>query len=156
MRWPQGMAPENAVVHARNEIVIPVEPARVWRWLCRASRWPEWYSNCAWVRFRNGAGPDIALNTAFDFKTFGVRVRCLVTTFEPYRELGWDATAFGLKAYHGWEFSAVDGGCRVVTEETQNGPLTTMGRWYLRRALLREHQNWLESLGRMAASGEPD
>jgi hypothetical protein len=44
---------------------------------------------------------------------------------------------------------------RVITEETQVGPLTTVGRWYLRRGLLREHQNWLEGLSRMAQTGDP-
>lgn len=150
------MEPERAVVHVRNEILIPAESARVWRWLCRAARWPEWYSNCAWIRFRNEIGPDLKLNAAFVWKTFGVRVRSVVTVHEPYRELGWDAMAFGLKAYHGWLFEPVEDGCRVVTEETQSGPLTAMGRWYLRRALLREHQNWLEGLRRMALGGEPD
>lgn len=156
MRWPEGMEPERATVHARNEIFIAAEPVRVWRWLRRARRWPEWYSNCSWIRFRDGAGPDLHQGTAFVFKIFGVRVRCVVTTFEPFREIGWDATAFGLNGYHGWELSAVDNGSRVVTEETQTGPLTRAGRWYLRRALLREHQIWLESLGHMAMSGEPD
>lgn len=156
MHWPQGLEPEHATVHAYNQLVIPAEPPRVWRWLCRASRWPEWYSNCAWIRFRDNGGPDLALGTAFVFKTFGVRVRCAVTTFEPYREVGWKATAFGLQAYHGWTLEPMGDGCCVTTEETQIGPLTTMGRWYLRRALLREHQNWLESLGRMAMRGDPD
>jgi hypothetical protein len=149
------MTAENAVVSARNEILIPAAPSRVWIWLIRAARWPEWYSNCGWVRFRNGAGPNLEPGSAFVWKTFGVRVRSLVKVFEPHQELGWDAASFGLKAYHGWELEPVEDGCRVVTEERQIGPLTRMGRWYLQRALLREHQNWLESLSRMSITGEP-
>ena len=155
MQWPEGMEPERATIHARNQIVIPVEPARVWRWLCRAADWPRWYSNCAWVRFRQNDGPDLRLNTAFVWKTFGVRVRSVVTTFEPYRELGWTAAAFGLKAYHGWLLTAAGDGCEVVTEETQVGPLTVAGRWFMRRALKREHQNWLERLREMSLRGDP-
>jgi hypothetical protein len=155
MQWPTGMEPGNSSVYARNEIVIPVQPERVWRWLCRAARWPEWYDNCAWLRFRNSAGPDLESGTAFVWKTFGVRVRSMVLTFEPTNELGWDATAFGLRAYHGWVIEPLESGSRVITEETQQGPLSTFGRWYLRRALLREHQNWLESLSRVARSGDP-
>jgi hypothetical protein len=155
MRWPEEMSSERAVVSVQNEIIIPAAPGRVWRWLCRATRWPEWYSNCTWIKLRNETGPDLKLNTAFMWKTFGVRVRSIVKVFEPERELGWDATAFGLRAYHGWELEPVGDGCRVVTAERQVGPLTTMGRWYLRRALLREHQNWLESLRRVSTGGEP-
>jgi hypothetical protein len=149
------MSSDRAVVSVRNEILIPAAPSRVWQWLCRATRWPEWYSNCSWIRIREDAGPDLKLNTPFVWKTFGVRVRSVVKVFEPYSELGWDATAFGLRAFHGWEITPTDDGCRVVTEERQVGALTTMGRWYLRRALLREHQNWLESLRRMSIGGDP-
>jgi len=155
MRWPEEMSSERAVVSVQNEIIIPAAPGRVWRWLCRATRWPEWYSNCTWIKLRNETGSDLKLNTAFMWKTFGVRVRSIVKVFEPERELGWDATAFGLRAYHGWELEPAGDGCRVVTAERQVGPLTTMGRWYLRRALMREHQNWLESLRQVSIGGEP-
>ncbi len=64
---------------------------------------------------------------------------------------------FGLRAFQkGWEITPTDDGwAGVITEERQVGALTTMGRWYLRRALLREHQNWLESLRRMSIGGDP-
>jgi len=156
MQWPNGMEPEQSNVHARNEIEIPAPPERIWRWLCRAERWPEWYGNCGWIRFRNNEGPDLQRGTSFVWKTFGVRVRSKVLVYEPALELGWDATAFGLRAYHGWRFeSASPGHTRVITEETQVGRLTGVGRWYLRRALLREHQDWLEGLSRMAQTGDP-
>jgi len=76
--------------------------------------------------------------------------------YERSVELGWDATALGLRAYHGWIFEPVDANhTRVITEETQAGPLPMVGRWFLRRGLLREHQNWLEGLSRMAQTGDP-
>ena len=139
MQWPNGMEPEQSNVHARNEIEIPAPSERIWRWLCRAERWPEWYGNCGWIRFRNNEGPDLQRGTSFVWKTFGVRVRSKVLVYEPALELGWDATAFGLRAYHGWRFeSASAGHTRVVTEETQVGRLTGVGSWYLRRGLMEE------------------
>ncbi len=156
MRWPTGMEPEHSTVYARNELVIPAAPDRIWRWLCRAERWPEWYSNCGWIRFGDDDGPDLGPGSQFVWKTFGVRVRSKVIIYDRSMELGWDATAFGLRAYHGWLFEVVDSGhTRIITEETQVGPLTRVGRWYLRRGLLREHQNWLEGLSRMAQTGDP-
>jgi hypothetical protein len=155
MRWPKGMEPEHAAVHTRTEIRIPAEPARVWAWLCLAERWPEWYGNCSWLRFRSGDGPNLKLDTAFTWKTSGVRVRSTVIVFEPHREIGWNGTAFGLKSYHGWTINAAEGGCHVVTEETQHGQLTAMGRWYLRREIASGHQNWLGSLREVALTGNP-
>ena len=149
MRWPSGMEPKHSLVHARNEIISAASPERVWDWLCRASTWPQWYSNCAWINFPDG--PDLKQNTHFVWKTFGAIVRSTVMVFDPMREIGWDAHAFGLRAFHGWLIKPLDhGGCHIITEETQNGPLVWIGRWYLRRALLREHQNWLESLSNVA------
>ena len=46
-------------------------------------------------------------------------------------------------------------GCRVITEETQRGFLPSLGRLYIRGALHRNHQAWLEGLARMAATGVP-
>ena len=44
-----------------------------------------------------------------------------------------------------------EGGTRVVTEETQHGWVPFLGRWYLRRGLLKWHQRWLEGLAERAA-----
>jgi hypothetical protein len=151
------MEPEHALVHARNAIVTAASSEHVWRWLCRASVWPQWYSNCAWLNFPDGDGPDLKQNTHFVWKTFGVTVRSAVLVFDPMREIGWDAYATGLHAFHGWLIEPLDhGGCRIVTEETQSGPLVWIGRWYLHRALLREHQNWLKSLSNVATKGPPN
>ena len=157
MRWPAGLEPKDATVHARNEIVTNASPENVWQWLCRAGAWPQWYHNCAWLNFTDDDGPDLKLHTRFVWKTFGAKVRSQVLVFDPNREIGWDAFALGLHAYHGWIIEPlIERGCRIITEETQKGPLVTIGKWYLRRALLREHQNWLESLSRRASSGPLD
>ncbi len=156
MRWPIGMEPEHSTVYARNDLVIPAEPHRIWRWLCRAERWPEWYTNCRWITFPDYDGPDLDPGTRFVWKTFGVSVHSQILVHDQSTELGWDATAIGLRAYHGWLFQVVDAGhTRVITEETHAGPLPAIGGWYLRRRLLRKHQEWLEGLSRMAQTGDP-
>ncbi len=156
MHWPFGTEPEHSIVHARNEIVIPAAPERIWRWLCRAERWPEWYSNCRWIRFPEFDGPDLDPGTEFVWKTFGVQVRSQVLTYNRPLELGWDATAIGLRAYHGWLFEVIDRDhTRIITEETQSGPVPRIIGWYLRRRLLKKHQEWLDGLSRMARTGDP-
>ncbi len=157
MKWPSGFEPENSSVYARNEIAIAAPPERVWRWLIRAARWPEWYSNSANVKFLSGAAPDLAPGTEFQWKTFGANVRSKVIVFEPPHELGWDARGV-LSAYHGWliEPASAGAGCRVITEECQNGIVPKLAWWYLRPMLLRGHQNWVESLRRAAEGGEPN
>ena len=79
MKWPSGMEPEDVAVYARNEIEIAAAPQRVWRWLIGAERWPKWYGNCASFRFIDGPegqrAPDLAPGRAFEWRTFGARVR---------------------------------------------------------------------------------
>lgn len=162
MKWPSGMEPGRVPVHARNEIQIAAPPERVWRWLIGAARWPQWYDNCAGLRFTDGglpdesSSPDLAPDRNFEWRTFGARVRSKIVVFEPYRELGWNARARGLYAYHGWTLEPHGAGCRVVTEETQRGWMPSIARWYLRPMLERGHQGWLEDLRRVAERGEPE
>ncbi len=162
MKWPSGMEPGSVPVHAYNEIEIAASPERVWRWLIRAARWPQWYGNCAELRFVGDGGPGASLSPdlrpgrSFEWRTFGARVRSRVVIFEPHRELGWDARSIGLYAYHGWTLEPRGAGCRVVTEETQRGWVPALGRWYLRRMLVRGHQGWLDDLRRVAERGEAE
>lgn len=156
MKWPNGMEPGSVAVYARNEIEIAAAPERVWRWLIGGERWPQWYGNCSSFRYTDKqGGPDLAVGRSFEWRTFGTRVSSVVRTFEPCYELGWDARARGLYAYHGWILEPGGVGCRVITEETQRGWLPMLARWYLRRMLVRGHQGWLEDLRRMAESGDP-
>ncbi|MGZ6212501.1 MAG: SRPBCC family protein [Candidatus Binataceae bacterium] len=103
MKWPNGMEPGSVAVYARNEIEIAAAPERVWRWLIGGERWPQWYGNCSSFRYTDKkGGPDLAVGRSFEWRTFGTRVSSVVRTFEPCYELGWDARARGLYAYHGW------------------------------------------------------
>lgn len=150
MRWPTGMAPHEAPVYARNEIVIPQAPAAVWRRLQHAAAWPSWYRNCMWLRFAPGDGPDLALGARFTWRTFGVVVRSTVVVYRPYESLEWEAIAPGLIAYHGWHLSAEPGGTRVVTEETQRGLLPLVVPGALRLMLMAGHELWVRGLRHMS------
>jgi hypothetical protein len=155
MKWPAGFEPDKSPVFAHNEIAIGAPPERVWRWLIRAANWPAWYSNSANVTFLAGNPPDLAAQTEFRWKTFGATVTSRVIVFDAPHELGWDAHGV-LTAYHGGIIEPDgSGGCRVVTEETQNGLVPRIAWWYLRPMLERGHQKWVESLKHVAEVGEP-
>ena len=154
MYWPAGMSPAESALFVHNEIVIAAPVERVWQWLIRAEHWPAWYSNSSDVKILSGGGPELGSGVAFEWRTFGVHLISHVLMFDPPHEVGWDAIG-RLRAYHCWRLEPVDGGCHVVTEETQNGILPRTLRWYLRPRMLRGHQLWLTSLRRMAESGNP-
>ncbi|MFQ5458140.1 MAG: SRPBCC family protein [Myxococcota bacterium] len=153
--WPAGLRPGETPIYTRNELAIPAAPERVWAWLIRAGSWPAWYANCRNVKFLSKDGPDLGPGTVFAWTTFGVRVKTTVREFTPSARLAWEGGALGGRGYHGWIIEKTGAGCRVITEETQRGLVPSVGRLYLRRELLREHEKWLEGLSRMAQGGLP-
>lgn len=158
IRWPAGHAPEGARVFVQNAVEAPnASPEAVWAWLIRAARWSEWYANCKRLRFEEpGAGPDLALGTAFRWWTFGVPVRTVVEEFEPGARLAWSGTATGSWGYHAWLLEPNGrGGTRILTEETQRGLIPTVAGWFLRPRMLHMHQRWLEGLATQATAGPP-
>ena len=153
--WPEGLHPDETPVYTRNEIQIPADPEHVWAWLIRAELWPTWYANCRNVKFLSGTAPDLAAGTVFAWTTFGVRVKTTIREFAPPARLAWTGEAPGGRAYHGWLIEKTGEACRVVTEETQRGVIPSLGRYFLKRRLEREHQKWLEGLARMVQRGLP-
>lgn len=156
INWPPGLQPGDTPIYTYNELTIAEPPAVVWAWLIRAAWWPRWYGNCQDVRFISGDGPDLTPGMVFSWKTFGLRVETVVKEFVPGERLAWYGTGLlGARGYHAWVIEPTASGCHVITEETQRGLVPSLGRLYLRRGLLREHQHWLEGLAKMAQRGLP-
>ncbi|HUO04362.1 MAG TPA: SRPBCC domain-containing protein [Candidatus Binataceae bacterium] len=155
MKWPVGFEPHNSPVYVRNEIEIAAPPERIWRWLTRVARWPEWYPHSYAIEFVTGKPPDLALGTEFRWSTFGFSSISRVIIFEPPYELAWDARGV-LYAFHGWLIVPEENGkSRVVTEVCHNGIVPTLSWWALRMVVHAAHQTWLECLKQAAEGGEP-
>ena len=134
---------------------MAASPEAVWAWLIRAQLWPTWYPNSADIQFLSGNPPDLALDTRFRWKTFGVTIESTVLEFVPYQRLGWDAHGSGLEAYHAWLIQKTEGGCNVLTEEVQHGGLARLSRGLRPNHMEGKHQLWLEGLQKKATAGLP-
>ena len=151
--FPVGYQREQSPVFARNELFVPALAERVWAWLLKAGRWPEFYGNAKNVAIEGGT--ELKLGTLFHWTTFGFRAHTTVTEFVPNERLSWRGKGLGASAYHGWVICPCEGGCYVITEETQQGVIVSIGRAVLRNGLLKWHQRWLEGLSRVALRGLP-
>jgi uncharacterized protein YndB with AHSA1/START domain len=150
IEWPAEMTPRDCPVYVRNEITVDAPPAAVWRWLVAAERWPEWFGRASDVRVLEG-GPALDVGARVRWRMLGANIAVTVRRAEPGRRLDWEGGAGGVHAYHAWVLQPLsDGRTRVITEETERGPVPSLLRWYLRRALHRAHQDWLEGLARVA------
>jgi hypothetical protein len=152
--FPAGKRAEESPIFTRNELFIAAPAERIWALLVRAARWPDFYGNAKDIDIEGGS-PDLALGTKFHWTTFGVRVHTVIDEFVPLRRLSWSGHALGSTAFHGWVITPAPGGCVVVTEETQQGFVPSVGRIFLRKGLLKWHQRWLEGLASAATSEAP-
>ncbi len=154
-RWPSGLSPDRADLHAHNELATRAAPEAIWRWLIAAPRWHELYSNCRGLKIEGGADT-LALGTRFTWWTFGARVSTTVDAFEANRYLAWTGGGLGARGHHAWLIEpTATGGCRFVTEETQRGVVVKALAPVLRRGLMHFHQRWLEGLAEAALAGAP-
>lgn len=155
VRFPPELAPDICPVYSYNEISTSATAESLWAWLVRAASWPSWYRHCKRLKFESSPGPDLELGTRFSWTTLGVPVVTTVEELEPPHRLAWRGGGVGSIGYHGWVIEPRQGGCLVVTEESQRGLVVSLGRVFLRRALLRVHQQWLEGLAAKAQAGPP-
>jgi predicted acylesterase/phospholipase RssA len=151
--WPDGHRPEGAAVFVHNERVVPAAPDRTWDVLVGAGGWARFYPNAVDVRVDGSPEGRLAPGAVFRWVTFGVPIRCVVTSFDAAAgTLGWTWRAVGARGHHLWWLSPDPSGTRVVTQETQRGPLPRLTRPVLRRVMHAGHDLWLAGLHRAVAA----
>jgi uncharacterized protein YndB with AHSA1/START domain len=148
--FPNGKRRSESAIFAHNELIIAAPAERIFAALVRATEWPAFYGNAKNVVIEGNA-TELTLGAQFHWTTFGVRVHTTIEELVPNRRLGWSGHALGSTAYHGWVIEPKDGGCLVVTEETQQGFVPRVLRFFLRGGLLKWHQRWLEGLAKVAS-----
>ena len=145
IHWPKGFGPGEAPIHVVNRIETETAPEIVWRRLIHAAGWPAIYANARDVAIEGG-GADLFAGALFSWKTFGVALRSEVKEFEPDTRIAWLAKGVGVTAYHAWLITPVGTGCSILTEETQYGLVSRVGRLLFPTRMERWHQRWLEAL----------
>ncbi|MEM6297787.1 MAG: SRPBCC domain-containing protein [Bacteroidota bacterium] len=153
INFPMAHSPMICPVFVHNEIYIDAPAERIWFWLTHITTWPQWYNNSSNIQVLNQEDKHLQADTRFSWRTFNTNIKSEVKVFEPNEKLAWDARGTGLHAYHAWLIiPQKEGGCKVVTEETQKGWLPSLGRWFLPKQLYKQHQRWLEGLEKMSVS----
>ena len=81
-------------------------------------------------------------------------ITCTVTAFdEAAGRLGWSWRGPGARGHHLWSLSPSSGGTRVITQETQRGPLPRLTAPLLRRVMHAGHDAWLRGIEREVSRG---
>lgn len=154
--FPPQFDPRISAIYALNEIDVKAPADVVWQLLIDAENWECYFPAEDQVRILSGER-DLALGTKYSRVTIGFPMSLVVTEFVAGRRLSWattvDGDETGSTAFHGWVITPTNGGCHVLTEETQQGP------WFVDQlahkhpgGLYCYHQDWVEALAREAQS----
>ena len=146
IHWPQGFDPKTADAFVHNEIFIKAPANVIWQNLVKATEWPKWYSNSSDMQIAGGAKTELEADVEFTWKTFGFPIKSTIHEFTPNQRLGWFGAGTGIQAYHTWLIVPKDGGCEVITEETQIGPTAIQYNIEQPSAMYDGHHWWLTAL----------
>jgi len=146
VNWPSGYGPSKSKFFVHNEIAIAAPADTVWRILVQAEAWPDWYEGAYNVSIVNSEKATLESNTVFMWNTMGLDFESIVKEFEaPYR-LSWESKKKSIQGYHAWLIIPTSTGCRVITDESQNGWLTFFEKLFQPKKLKRLHDVWLREL----------
>jgi uncharacterized protein YndB with AHSA1/START domain len=144
--WPEGFKPSESKFFIHNEIEINAPPEKVWALLIDALAWESWYEGASQVSFADPTDSVLRQDGIFNWKTMGLQFTSVVKEFEENRFLAWESNKKSIQGYHVWLIVPTPTGCKVITEETQNGWLTFMEKTFQRHKLEKLHDVWLAEM----------
>lgn len=152
INWPEEYEPSRSKFYVHNEIEINTPPAVVWEILMQAEQWPDWYEGASDVRLIDQNSKSLQANSSFSWKTMGLSFVSTVKEFVPNERLSWESKKKSIQGYHAWLIITTQNGCRVITDESQNGWLTFFEKLFQGKKLHRLHDVWLAELKKKAES----
>ena len=144
--WPSAYKLSKSKFYVHNEIEINASPEIVWAFLIDALKWQSWYLGAKNVLFTNSTDTVLNSSSAFKWQTMGLTFTSSVKQFESNRLLAWESVKKSIQRYYIWLIVSIDKGCKVITEEAQNGWLTFFEKTFQRNKLKKLHDVWLAAL----------
>lgn len=150
IHWPPEYEPGKSKFYVHYEIEINASPQAVWEILILAEAWPDWYDGAKKVVLRNEGELVLQANSVFSWQTMGLDFVSTIREFEPYSRLCWESERKSIQGYHAWLIIPTAAGCKVITDESQNGWLTFFEKLFQPKKLKKLHDVWLNELKKKA------
>jgi uncharacterized protein YndB with AHSA1/START domain len=151
--WPDEFDPKKSKFFVHNEIEIAAPFEVVWNILVDAKAWESWYVGAKNVSFVNPSDKVLQADSRFNWETMGLKFpNTTIKEFEPNRLLAWESRIKSIQGYHVWLIIPTGTGCKVITEEAQNGWLTFFEKTFQGKKLHQLHDIWLGELKAKAES----
>ncbi|MEO6392008.1 MAG: SRPBCC family protein [Pyrinomonadaceae bacterium] len=136
----------DAPVITQDEIVIAAPVEAVWGRLTDIDTWTEWNPEIASAKLDD----PLAVGSVFRWTTVGMDIASTIGELVPHQRIAWSGLAQGIMGIHVWNFTAVDGGTLVQTEESWEGKPVRIQINLLQSALNESIRTWLENLKSVA------
>ena len=154
IRWPAGYELSETQFYIHNQVDVEASPETVWDILIQAERWPDWYEGMRDVKVLSAADGILTEDSKMTFNTMKRDFEGAIAEFIPYERLAWETASDDLNAYHAWLIVPSEGGCRVVTAESQHGKLARLQKVFRPHKLKRLHDVWLTELKKKAEAAQ--
>ena len=137
---------EKAPVITRDEIRIAKPISIVWDLFTNVVEWTSWNKD---INRATLVGP-LAVGSAIHWTTAGMDIVSTIGELIPGQRIVWSGTSNGIEGIHHWQFTAIEQGTRVQTEESWAGEPVDQQIEKMQLGLDQSLRAWLESLKREA------
>lgn len=144
--WPSNYEPIKSKFYVHNEIEINAPAEKIWEILIAAKKWENWYNGAKNLSYINIEQENLSLGTSFKWETMGLSFQSTIKEFKPNQLLAWESVKKSIQGYHVWLIIPIKNGCRVITDESQNGWLTFFEKTFQKNKLKKLHDVWLKEL----------
>ncbi|MFD2034611.1 SRPBCC domain-containing protein [Belliella marina] len=151
INWPEGFKPTESDFFIHNEIDIKASPQEVWDIFIHAAKWPEWHKKAEGIELLNSPEDKLNPSSVFIWNPAG-KFTSTIKEFDPPHNIAWLGETDNKKmtVYNAWMIIPTEDGCKVVSNETQNGPKTKMEKIFAPNMVSKDLQDWLIKLKEQA------
>jgi uncharacterized protein YndB with AHSA1/START domain/uncharacterized damage-inducible protein DinB len=150
INWPANYEPAKSKFYVHNEIEINAKPEVVWAILIDALKWESWYVGAKDVTLSDSIQKMLQANSVIKWQTMGFKFTSYIKEYEPNKLLAWESVKKQIQGYHVWLIVPTSNGCKVITDESQNGWLTFFEKTFQGKKLKKLHDVWLGELKKRA------
>ncbi|MEB2778339.1 SRPBCC family protein [Algoriphagus sp. D3-2-R+10] len=151
INWPEGFKPIESDFFIHTEIDIKASPQEVWDILINAAKWPELNKKAEGIKLLNSPDGKLNSSSVFIWSPAG-KFTSTIKEFKPPYNVAWLGETDNKKmtVYVAWMIIPTAEGCRVILEESQNGPKTKLEKIFAPNMVRKDFYNWLIRLKEQA------
>ena len=144
INWPVGFKPAESDFLIHTEIDIKASPQVVWDILINAAKWPELNKKAEGIKLLNSPDGKLNSSSVFIWSPAG-KFTATIKEFKPPYNIAWRGETDNKKmtVYVAWMIIPTAEGCKVILEESQNGPKTKLEKIFAPNLVRKDFKNWL-------------